>query len=146
MDWIARNLQSSPYETVQDLFWRPVGSWFWYGLSVVAAVGSIALFINLMREVDIRRSGGQPGIDALMVGRMGWMGALIMGAGIPYNSGLQPWALALFVTSGTFMALLIVTGWCELTGSFWYRVGQVFGRLIMAWRHKDKHAIRARPR
>jgi hypothetical protein len=146
MDWIARNLQSTPYETTQDFLWRPVGHWFWLGLSAVAFLGFCALFVNLMHEVDKRRAVGLPGLDALMIGRMGWMGALIMAAGIPYNSGLQPWALALFVTSGTFMALLIVTRWCELRGSFWFRLGHIFGGVVGAWRHKDKHGITVRHR
>jgi hypothetical protein len=146
MEWIARNLQSTPYENVQDFLWKPVGHWWWLGMSAIATVGFIALFINLMNEVEARRATGRPGLDALMIGRMGWMGALVLASGIPYNSGLQPWALALFVTSGSFMALLIVSGWCELRGSFWYRIGQIIGSVIGAWRHKDKQRTTMRQR
>jgi hypothetical protein len=145
MDWIARNLQSRPYETVQDFFWGAAGPWWWTGLSFVAVLGAAALFINLMLEVQRRRDGGLPGLDALMIGRIGWMGALFMAAGIRVNSGLQIWALALFVTSGTFMAILIVTNWCNRHGSFWFRLGQVLGEIQRATSHdKPIRAVRHR--
>ncbi len=73
---------------------------------------------------------GLKGLDVMMVGRIGWMTALILAAGIRFNSGLQPWAMMIFVVSGTFMAFLIVTRWCERNGSFWHKVVQIFGEVV----------------
>jgi len=128
MDWL-KALQAGPYDNVQNFLWSFVGPTFWGIVSIVAVIGAILLFVHLMDLVEQRRAMGQHAIDALMIGRFGWMAGLIFQALVPANSGLQPWASAFFTFSGTWMALLIVTNWCQLRGSFWYKIGLVIGAI-----------------
>lgn len=138
MDWL-RALQSNPYNSsVQDFFWSPVGSAFWWTVTIISMIGAAVLFVYLMHVIDDRRDRGERGIDALMVGRLGWMGALILAAGVRFNSGLQPWALLAFVASGTWMGILIVTDWCNRRGTVWYKLGQIVGEIAVRRRQPDR--------
>ena len=137
-------LQATPGYNLQDALWSIATPPFWLATSVVSLLGALALFVSLMREVDRRRSAGLHGIDSLMVGRMGWMAALVLGAGVRFNSGMLIASFALFVLSGTFMSLLIATRWCERRGSFFYKCGQIVGEVAAYVRRPETTIVKPR--
>lgn len=143
MDWL-RALQGDPAHDLQDALWTIATPTYWLIASIVSGIGAFALFVCLMREVDRRRHAGMRGIDSMMIGRLGWMGALILGSAVRLNSGMLIAAFALFVVSGSFMAVLLATDWCHRRGSFAYKIGQILGEVAAYIRRPESTTIKHR--
>lgn len=151
MDWL-RALQGDPTHDLQDALWTVATPTYWLIASIISGIGAFALFVCLMREVDRRREQNKKlpphmrksAFDSMMIGRLGWMGALILGAGVRLNSGMLIAAFALFVASGSFMAVLLATNWCHRQGSFAYKVGQILGEIAGYIRRPESTPIRHR--
>ena len=138
MEWLQ------PRYNLQDALWSLATPALWTGLSIVSAIGALAVFIWLMRDIGQRRHLGIKGVDAVMVGRIGWMGGLILGAGVRGNSGLLIASFAVFVVAGSFMGLLTATRWCERQGSFGFKVGQIAGEAFDYIRRPEHTPLRHR--
>lgn len=151
MDWL-KALQAPPGYNLQDALWAAATPGFWLIMSVVSGVGALAIFVWLMIEVEKRRRLNEnlpkfrwhPAIDALVIGRLGWMGGLILGAGVRWNSGLVILSFGVFVLAGTFMALLSATNWCGRRGSFFFKVGQIIGEVTAFVRRPESTPVRHR--
>ena len=112
----------------QEILWAGVGSFFWRGMAIVATLNAILLFHALLTTAER---------NALTYGRLLWLGGCICAMFIPWNSGFQPWALAMIITAGAYMSILINIGWCHRRGTFWQKAREVLQELV--WKKAQKH-------
>ncbi len=68
----------------------------------------------------------------------GFWWAAIVTVFIPWNSGLQPWALAILITAGTCMSVLINARWCERRGSVGSKILAILREVI--WSKKQQRS------
>ncbi len=120
------------HPNLQDVLWSASGPVFWGGMSFAAAINALLLFHHLLTTADR---------NALTIGRLGWLGGCILAIFIPFNSGMQIWSLALIITSGAFISLLILTNWCGRKGSFTTKILAVIHDLL--WARAKSHKVDA---
>lgn len=100
-------------DNLQTVLWMASGPLFWTGMSCVATLNAALLFYALL--IQHERS-------ALTYARLLWLGGCIMAVFIPWNSGMMIWSLAVLITAGTWMSILINTQWCKRRGTFFDKV------------------------
>lgn len=110
---------------LQNLLWAASTPLFWKGMALVATLNASLLFYALL--VNHER-------NALTYARLMWLGGAILAIFIPWNSGMMIWSLAMLITSGAWMSLLINSGWCKRPGKPWDKVRAIFREVV--WRKR----------
>ncbi len=121
--------QATHQENLQDILWGLNNPWYWGVMAAAACVGTACLFIYLRRMVK-----AQDGLDALAVGRLMWLGAMVITPFQGLNSGILFVSYALFMLGGSFMAFLVVTDWCRRRGTPLQRCGAIWREVF----HKQR--------
>lgn len=151
MDWL-KALQATPGQNLQDALWSLATPDYWLAMGGIAGIGAFAIFIWLMIEVAKRRRLNdmlppyqrKSPFDAVLIGRLGWMLALILAIPVRLNSGLLIASFSTFVVTGTFMGLLSATNWCGRRGSAAFKIGQILGEVAGYIRRPESTPIRHR--
>lgn len=140
LEAVKEAVQAPYHQDLQEAMWSAVGPWFWRGMSVVASLGTLILFKNLLHDMRRRHELGLARWDAIVIGRLMWLGAFILAAFTPVNSAYQPWSLAVFVTAGLYMAFLLDSGFCRREGTFWQKIRAIAKDYREAFR--DRPAVK----
>lgn len=114
---VASIVQVDQPQNLQTVVWEMVGPTYWRGYAFVSAFGALFLAHNILQTVRHHER-----VDALTFSRMIWLGGLILGAFVRFNSACEPLSGAFLVTAAAFTAILISSRWCERTGRFWPKV------------------------
>ncbi len=119
-------------ENLQDILWGLNNPWYWGCMAAAACVGTVCLFIYLHRLVK-----AQDGLDALAVGRLMWLGAMVITPFQGLNSGILFVSYALFMLGGSLMAFLVVTGWCHRRGTMLQKCGAIWREVFHKQRNRE---------